>query len=109
LPRSQKANRLFIQGKTVKIESFAKKLPETAATPRAAAAPAESSVFAGARLAPTLLNVMSGTASGASVEIDTARVEQVRAAIIDGTLGYNAEQIADELLETARALLGARR
>lgn len=38
-------------------------------------------------------------------EVDTAKVEAVRAAIADGTYVVNAEAIADKLLDNAREML----
>lgn len=73
---------------------------EAAATAKSTASSAGVSVSVS-----TLARALEKPEVSASSDIDTAKVDKVKAAIQDGTFKVNAEAIADKLLSNAQELL----
>lgn len=78
-------------------------------TKAATQAPRSPAPQAGEQVELSALAARLQEAGGAaSAPIDSARVAEIKQAIVDGKFEVNPERIADGLLESARQLLGGR-
>lgn len=68
-------------------------------------AKATDKASAGSSASPAAVTHLNGTSSDGSRDVDTARVAEIRQGIADGRLEFNAERIADKLIENVRDLL----
>lgn len=71
----------------------------SARTPRSQAKPQTES-------SSTVSHLSAATSSNASQDVDSARVAEIRQAILEGRLQINAERIADGLIASVREQLG---
>ncbi len=97
----------------VPVNTTAQSVPAKAgqsASATASAAAAKSPQSAGVAVTvSTLARTLGSAKSGETADVDTAKVNSVRAAIKEGTYVVNPEAIADKLLANAQEMLNRTR